>query len=125
MRCQNINRKPKRKGCEDSSEQKQKRSKQDCSEKHACPSLVGEVEDETSHTRNVELLKDQLTKARVDHKSVQMLMKRTFTRRRKSILDEPTLVVYIVEEYPVFKKPSFVCVITCINCMSNLRVGCI
>ena len=75
------------------------------------------MDDEASHNRNVALLKDQIAKTRIDHNNIQILMRRTFPRRRMSILDGHVynLVLDVVDEYPVLRKPSFVRCSLCVH----------
>lgn len=77
-------------------------------EKHAYPSLEGEVEDETTHKRNVALLQDEMTKTKPVTGNVKSLMTRTFLNRREWILNSAIPVSEIVTEYPCLKKVSYV-----------------
>ena len=88
MRCQNTNRKPKG-ACGAGSAPKAKRTKTDSSEKHRYPSLAGDVDDDISNDRNIEALKEQMSKTKLNGDTIRELMKRTFYRRRLAILDDP------------------------------------
>ena len=77
-------------------------------EKHAYPSLEGEVEDETTHKRNVSLLKDELAKVKPVTGNVKNLMTRAFLNRREWILNSTSPVSEIAMEYPCFRKISYV-----------------
>lgn len=72
------------------------------------PSL-GEIEDETAYERNLSLLKEQVSKAKVNSDTVRALMKRTFNRRRKDIIEGHKSVQELVEEFPMLRKAVFVC----------------
>lgn len=77
VRCQNCN----RRAPSTHSEPKLKRQKVEAPEKHAYPSLEGEVEDDTTHSRNMSLLTEELEKSRPSLEKVKNLMKRTFITR--------------------------------------------
>ena len=76
------------------------------SENHLYPSLGGDIEDDTSHARNIAQI--HMSKGKISQEIVRGLMKRTFNRRRKMMDDPPVGVKDILEEYPVFTQPSFV-----------------
>lgn len=62
-------------------ESKPKRAKVEVPEKHAYPSLKGEVEDETTHKRNVALLQSEVAKVKPMNANVKKLMTCTFLSR--------------------------------------------
>lgn len=112
-RCQNVNRKTKDAGREEKMETDtpstpSKRSKVDPGH-HSYPSLMLNFsEDETAHSRNVSLLKQEFTKHKPHIQSITSLMTRTFARRRQWILDDVKRVDEIVLEYPCLTKPVYV-----------------
>ena len=108
-RCQNVNRKSKASGREETSEPPTptKRYKID-PEKHSYPSLPTNSEDETSILRNISLLKQELAKSKPNFDAVTSLMSRTFSFRRKHILDTVQRVDDIVTECPCLSKPAYV-----------------
>ena len=65
------------------------------------------MDDEASHLRNITLLKNEMLKTS-NQRNLCELWKRTFTKRRKDILNDPKLVVDLCDEYPVLRKTSFV-----------------
>ena len=54
------------------------------------------------------MLSQEMEKLKPNMDTVKELMLRTFTRRRKWILDEPHLVVDICRKYPFLKKKAIV-----------------
>lgn len=74
---------------------------------HSYPSLSIEMDDEASHLRNITLLKNEMLKTS-NQTNLCELWKRTFTKRRKDILNDPKLVVDLCDEYPVLRKTSFI-----------------
>ena len=104
MRCQNCNRRPKAATGGDGT--KPKRAKTDRSDKHVYPSLTGSPDDDVSNERNIRALKDQMAKSKLNHGTIQELIKRTFYQMRIAILDDPNpkSVEEICETYPVLKK---------------------
>ena len=105
MRCQNCNRPV---PSTTHSEPKPKRAKVHVPEKHSYPTLEGEVEDETTHKRNLDLLQEELDKNKPITGNVKNLMTRTFLNRREWILNSTVPVSEIVTKYPCFKKVSYV-----------------
>lgn len=108
-RLQNVNRKSKASGREETSEPPTptKRCKVD-PEKHSYPSLPINSEDETAILCNISLLKQELAKSKPNFDAVTSLMSRTFSYRRKHILDTVQRVDDIVGEYPCLSKPAYV-----------------
>lgn len=90
------------------SEPKLKRPKVEDPEKHVYPSLEGEVEDDTTHRRNMSLLTEELEKSKPLLEKVKNLMKRTFMTRREKILNSSKSVREMVMEYPFVKKVPYV-----------------
>lgn len=67
------------------------------------------AEDEVSYRRNMGLLKDEQLKAKPRVQVMKDLMKRTFSNRWSSFLDEsPTLSDYLID-FPLLMKPVYVC----------------
>ena len=100
-RCQNVNRTS---GANKSDQSSHKRPKLIDKNMHLYPPT--HAEDEISYRCNVGLLKEEQLKAKP---RVQVLMKRTFSNRWSSFLDEsPTLSVYLVD-FPLLMKPVYVC----------------
>ena len=89
---------------------KAKWAKIDASEKHLYPPLTGDAEDEVAHSRNIEALKEHMSKTKVNYEAICELMRRTLLRRRSAITDNPnpSSVQEITEEYPVLKRASLV-----------------
>ena len=73
MRCQNVNRKPA------GEETKPKKPKVEEHRQHSYPSLQGEREDDHTHKRNMELLRQELALGKpAGNSNVKQLMPRTF-----------------------------------------------
>ena len=102
-RTQNVNRpRP-----ESNSEQPRKKVKEEPKRKHCYPMIPANAEDETSNSRNLELIKDEIAKPDPSHKSLKLLMSRTFPMRRPSILEAES-VKNVLEEYPLLKRSAYV-----------------
>ena len=109
-KCQNINRKP----STSSSNTPTKRLKVE-EDKHLYPSVLTDMDDEIAHERNRKLLKEEIAKPKLRFDIAQELMRRTFGKRRRWILDGENLkTTMIVEEYPLLRKPLFVSFLTTI-----------
>lgn len=109
-KCQNINRKP----STSSSNTPTKRLKVE-EDKHLYPSVLTDMDDEIAHERNRKLLKEEIAKPKLRFDIAQELMRRTFGKRRRWILDGENLkTTMIVEEYPLLPKPLFVSFLTTI-----------
>lgn len=111
-RCQNVNRKTKDVGREermelDTPSTPSKRGKVDFGH-HSYSTLTLEAEDETSHRRNVILLKQEIGKAKPHIQSITSLMTRTFARRRQWILNDIKRVDEMLPEYPCLSKTLYV-----------------
>ena len=84
-----------------------KRQKLDNS-KHDYPSMAIEIEDDTTHKRNYDVLKQEVAKTNPKTDILMDMMKRTFGRRRLWILESEHPVLKICEEYPPLKKAPYV-----------------
>ena len=104
MRCQNLNRKQ---PGSDPEAPSAKRVKID-TPSHHYPSLAMVSEDETSDTRNLQLLQQESRKSKPRLETLQELMHRTISKRREWILDDVKPVTEICEKYPPLSKPSVV-----------------
>ena len=72
---------------------------------HSYPSLQGEREDDHTHKRNMELLRQELALGKpAGNSNVKQLMSRTFLYRREWITSSEVPVKDILEEYKVLKK---------------------
>ena len=104
-KCQNLNRKAVKTSSD--SDTPAKRRKMDKSH-HEYPSCVVEIEDDTSHQRNLDALMQEVSKPNSRSDVLKDLMKRTYGRRRRWILEEERLVSTICAEYPPLKKAPYV-----------------
>ena len=77
-------------------------------QKHSYPSLSGEPEDETTHSRNLALLREEMDKLKPSNKNVKNLMTRTFLNRRERILNSEIAVSQIIEDYPCLDRVTYV-----------------
>ena len=69
------------------------------------PSIVCS-EDDTSFKRNIARLKVEYNKTRRNESIVTDLMDRTFPKRRKAIMDSPTSVSVIFEQFPFLQESN-------------------
>ena len=76
--------------------------------KHPYPAIAFSMDDEDSHTREMDLLKAELAKPKSDMDRAKQLMCRTFTRRRRWLLEEERPVADICTEYPFLRRLSIV-----------------
>ena len=76
--------------------------------KHPYPSITLARDDDVAYERHMRMLNQEMEKLKPNMDNVKELMLRTFTRRRKWILDESHLVVNICEKYPFLKKKAIV-----------------
>ena len=72
-----------------------------------------EIEDDTTHKRNYDALKQEAAKANPKADILMDLMKRTFGRRRLWILESERPIMKICEDYPPLKKAPYVSVHAC------------
>ena len=98
--CQNCNQKP------SIGESKPKKPKIEEVAKHSYPRLHGEPEDQTTHDRNIKLLKEEMAKMKPNSANVKNLMSHTFLHRREWILNSEIPVSKILEEYSCLYKLS-------------------
>lgn len=70
---------------------------------------IGCGEDTTSFKRNITRLKVEYKRAHRNEAIVHDLMSRTFPMRRKTILDSPTDVGTVFEEFPFLRESNQVC----------------
>ena len=77
-------------------------------QKHSYLSLSGELEDETTHARNMKLLQDEMAKLKPSCINIKNLMTRTFLNRRNWILNSEVAISEITETYPCLKHLSYV-----------------
>ena len=108
VRCQNTNR-----GQASTSSTKpssSKKAKVNMVEKHLYASLVSDGEDDVSMERNVEILKQNISKGNSKASAVRSLIQRTFPQRRRWILETVVPLNEILSVYPHLSKPSYVCV---------------
>ena len=91
---------------------------------HEYPSTGVEVEDDTTHKRNYDALKQEATKPNPKADILMDMMKRTFGRRRLWILESERLVLKICEEYPPLKKSPYVSPIKFANDISTVTITC-
>ena len=92
---------------ESDGEQPRKKVKEESKRKHCYPAIPADAEDETSNSRNLELIKNELAKPDPSHESMKLLMSRTFPIRRASILKSES-VKNMLEEYPLLKRSAYV-----------------
>ena len=78
--------------------------------KHFYPMIPGDAEDETSNSRNLALLADELKKMPPSREDLKLLMYRTFSLRRPIILGSDCSKS-MLKEYPWLKRS--VCVSGC------------
>lgn len=104
-KCQNLNRKSVKSSSD--SDAPAKRRKIDKSH-HDYPSSVVEIEDDTSHQRNLDALMQEVSKSNPRSNVMKDLMKRTYGRRRQWILEEERLVSEICADYPPLRKAPYV-----------------
>ena len=78
---------------------------QENNKRHSYPPLQGEAEDEHTHKRSMELLRQEVTSGKPSgNATVKQLMSRTFLNRRDWITSSELPVKDILEEYKVLKK---------------------
>lgn len=77
-------------------------------QKHSYPSLSGEPEDDTTHSRNLTLLQEEMDKLKPSNKNVKNLMTRTFLNRREWILNSEVAISKIIEVYPCLEHVTYV-----------------
>ena len=68
--------------------------------------IPGVGEDEASHKRHVTLLKAECKKSNPNRYSCRELMQRTFSFRRKELLENPISVDNLLSTYPALKYPD-------------------
>ena len=100
MRCQNVNRKPV------GGETKPKKLKvEESNRQHSYPPLQGEPEDEHTHTKNMQLLRNEIASGKpAGNTNVKQLMSRTFLNRRDWITSSELPIKDILEEYKALRK---------------------
>ena len=76
--------------------------------KHPYCSFSTEIEDDTTHDRNLTLLKKEVMQVKVRLDVLKDLMKRTYGRRRKWIMDGYDSVKHVCSEYSPLKKAPIV-----------------
>ena len=106
-KCQNLNRCEKKSDTDDSPAPSAKRLKMSPL-KHPYSSFSTEMEDDTSHERNLTLLKKEAAQVKPRADVLKDLMKRTYGRRRKLILDGYDSVQHLCSEYSSLKKAFIV-----------------
>jgi hypothetical protein len=116
IKCQNLNRCDKKSDRDDSPVPSAKRPKLSPL-KHPYSSFSTEIEDDTSHERNLTLLKKEAAQVKPRMDVLKDLMKRTYGRRRKLILDGYDSVQHVCSEYSPLKK-AFIVSICHIKSMS-------
>ena len=77
-------------------------------QKHSYPSLSGEPEDDTTHSRNLALLQEEMDKLKPSNKNVKNLMTRTFLNWREWILNSEAAISQIIEVYPCLELVIYV-----------------
>ena len=77
-------------------------------EKHSYPSMAGDPEDEVTHSRNVDAIKQEIKKTKPKQDVMHSLIARTFCNRRREILDDLKPVEEICGEYPCLRKSIYV-----------------
>ena len=92
---------------ESDGEQPKKKAKKESKSKHCYPIVPDNAEDETSNSRNLVLMKEELAKPDPSNESLKLLMSRTFPVRRPFILESDS-VQNILEEYPLLKRSAYV-----------------
>ena len=89
----------------------QKKIKFDSS-KHNYPLIPPSSDDDISDKRNLQLLKEEATKAKSNKPVVKDLLIRTYPVRRRMLLESNVSVSEIVTENPFLKKCAYVsCII--------------
>lgn len=99
-----------------------KRAKTDGKMKHHYPSIP-DCEDETSNTRNMELLEEEHKKHKPSQENINTLMCRTFSIRRLDILNSkyPTSLA-IMDEFLALKRRNCVSVFVYVHgCYSTVQ----
>ena len=71
------------------------------------PVIPADAEDETSNSRNLDLLKEELDKTHPSQESLKSLVYRTFSTRRPIILESDSFKS-ILQQYPWIKQSAFV-----------------
>lgn len=84
--------------------------------KHVYASLSGDLEDDVSITRNNELLKKEIAKAKPKPETVRELIKRTLASRRNLVMTG-TRPDELLNQYPHLRKANYVC----LHCAVILR----
>ena len=107
-KCQNLNRPGKKKTDEDDSPTPSAKRPKLSPLKHPYSSFSTEIEDDTSHERNLTLLKKEAAQVKPRVDVLKDLMKRTYGRRRKWILDGYDSVQHVCSEYLPLKKAPIV-----------------
>lgn len=92
--------------CKKAGEPPEKRKKKD--QNHYYPALGSCEEDEESYSRNIALLQKELQNKRPNSSAIKSLMVRTFSERRKEVLDGGKMVSTLCEEYPFLKRETYV-----------------
>ena len=72
-------------------------------------SPAGVGEDEASHKRHATLLKAECKKQNPNKYSCRELIQRTFSFRRRELLEKPVSVDHLLFSYPALKYPDEVC----------------
>ena len=106
-KCQNLNRPENKRSDEDVPAPSAKRPKMSPL-KHPYSSFSIEIEDDTSHERNLTLLKKEAAQVKARLDVLKDLMKRTYGKRRKWILDGYDSVRHVCSEYSPLKKAPIV-----------------
>lgn len=92
---------------ESDSEVPRKKVKEKSKGKHCYPVVPTNAEDETSNSRNLTLIKDELAKPDPCHDSLKLLMSCMFPIYWPSILESDS-VTKVLEEYPLLKRSTYV-----------------
>lgn len=74
--------------------------------RHLYPALVPDADDDTSNSRNMTLLEEEIGKQEPNQESLKMLMCHTYCARRPTILESEFKVM--LKRYPVLKKSAYV-----------------
>ena len=107
-KCQNLNRAVKKQPDEDGSPAPSAKRPKMSPLKHPYSSFNTEIEDDTSHERNLTLLKKEAAQVKAMLDVLKDLMRRTYGRRRKWILDGYDSVQHVCSEYLPLKKAPIV-----------------
>ena len=75
------------------------------------PAIPKDAEDNESHARNLDALKDEATKSKPRHDVLKALMARTFPKRREWVLSGAVSVNNITSEWPMLKKSNYVSIL--------------